>query len=532
MPFSPRSRARRARTCITAVAMLVLAACDRSPSGGTPPGRAVSLEYFVAPSTFDPAAGRALDDYIGANLLFSTLTARDFDGTIIPNLASGWSARSASEYSLTIRDDAVCADGTKITPAVVAASLAYYADNGNDAHPSAAPVFGLGKTTITADDAARTVSITLGRPNSEFLAALSVPQAGIICPAGLADKAGLAAGSVRGAFSGPYTLGSAKPGAEYSYDLRPGFTQWVKYAKILPGVPPGRIVFGIRADPSTTASKLLSGGLDIGSATGDTIRRFAGRSDYNRVNLIIASVYVAFNETPGRYFAGKPEARKAVAQAIDRAAFTMIFSNDLSPIFNSVIPRDYKCALEDPSLVPAPDPAAAAAVLRGATVKFPASMGFGDRGKGADYLQKALTGAGAAVELTKHDNASWVATIQNAQADWDMTLMSDVNALNLMSPSLTRVIGPSYQAGGRNVTASKNPDGEAAVAASQSATDPRERCRQFKIAQRSVLSRQDVVPLAGIASSLVSVPDVTIEAPAGSANYATIRLANTTHPTG
>src|SRR5437868_8814547 len=34
----------------------------------------------------------------------------------------------------------------------------------------------------------------------------SLPQAGIVCPAGLADLPGLAAGSVAGAFSGPYTL--------------------------------------------------------------------------------------------------------------------------------------------------------------------------------------------------------------------------------------------------------------------------------------------------------------------------------------
>ncbi|MET9259547.1 ABC transporter substrate-binding protein [Amycolatopsis sp. NPDC004079] len=458
-------------------------------------------------------------------MLFSTLTARDFNGTVIPNLASSWAEKSASEYTLTIRDDATCADGTKITPSIVAASLAYFADNDNNAHPSATLVFGLGKTTITGDNTAKTVSITLAQPNSDFLAALSVSQSGIICPAGLADRTGLAAGSVKGAFSGPYTLGATKPGVEYAYDLRPDFRQWVNYTTPLAGAPARKIVFGIRTDPSTTANKLLSGDLDIGSATGDTIGRFAGRSDYHQARIITANVYVAFNETPGRYFADRPAARKAVAQAIDRAAFNKVFSNGLSPIFNSVVPAEYKCALDDASLIPAPNPVLAAAALRGARVKFPASTGFGDQGKGAEYVQKVLTDAGAVVDLDKSDNATWATTVQNPRSDWDLTLMGDVNALKLISASLTRVIGPGYRVDGRNMTASKNPEGEAAVAAGQRATDPIEQCRQYGIAQRSVLTRQDVIPLAGTASSLVSVPDVTIAAPVGAVNYATIRVA-------
>ncbi|GAA1033612.1 MULTISPECIES: hypothetical protein [Amycolatopsis] len=48
--------------------------------------------------------------------------------------------------------------------------------------------------------------MTLAQPNSDFPAALSIPQAGIICPAGLADKAALAAGPAKGAFSAPYAL--------------------------------------------------------------------------------------------------------------------------------------------------------------------------------------------------------------------------------------------------------------------------------------------------------------------------------------
>ncbi|MET9259529.1 ABC transporter substrate-binding protein [Amycolatopsis sp. NPDC004079] len=467
-----------------------------------------------------------MDDYVGANLLFATLTDRDLDGTTIPGLASGWETRSASDYLLTIRRDATCADGTKITPTAVANSLNYYADKTTTPpHPSASQVFGTGKPTITADDAAGTVTVTLAQPNSDFPAALSIPQAGIICPAGLADKAALAAGSAKGAFSGPYTLGRVKPAVEYTYDLRPDYIAWPRYSAPLAGVPSAKLVFGISTDPSTTANKLLSGDLDLGAVTGDTLDRFAGRGDYHQAKITSANVYIAFNEAPGHYFAGKPEARKAVAQAIDRTVFNKVFSNNASPVFNSVVPKTYACALDDPSLVPVQDPSAAAAALKGAIIRFPASLSFGDKGKGAEYIQKALDDAGATVNLKKIDNATWATTIQQPEADWDMTLMGDVNAASLTSISLSKVIGPGYQSGGINLTASDNPEGLAALAAGRAATDPQQRCAHYQAAQKSVLDRQDVVPLAGVALSLVTAPDVTVATPGHSIrNYFTLRV--------
>ena len=109
------------------------------------------------------------------------------------------------------RTDATCADGTEITPTIVADSLNYFADP-ETRNNFAKLVFGPERPTITADDAARTVTIDLAQPWSEVLRGLTLAQTGIICPAGLADLDGLAEGAVEGAFSGPWTLTDAQHG--------------------------------------------------------------------------------------------------------------------------------------------------------------------------------------------------------------------------------------------------------------------------------------------------------------------------------
>ncbi|MEO6958340.1 MAG: ABC transporter substrate-binding protein, partial [Antricoccus sp.] len=368
---------------------LVVAGCSSSSSsgsGGTPKARTLYMEGTTTPTSFNPAIAKAGDDYVADSLIFDTLLHRDNDGSLIAGIASSWKAESASDYSLTIRKDATCADGTKITPTVVANSLKYFADNKAGDRLFAALLFGKGAPTITPDDAASTVTIQTAAPYANLLPGLTIAQSGIICPAGLADEAGLKAGTVKGAFSGPYTLGESKPGVSNTYDLRTDFKTWPKYNPPLKGVPASQLVFNLQTDAATTANKLISGDLDIGNITGETTSRFKGK-DFNQVKNVIANVYVMFNERPGRYFAGKPDSRKAVAQAIDRNAFNQVFSAGVSPIFDSIVPSSYQCASTDKSLIEKTDPAAAKKVLAGAKINMIASTSFGDQGKGAEYIQ-------------------------------------------------------------------------------------------------------------------------------------------------
>ena len=221
-------------------------------------------------------------------------------------MATKWKADSPSKYVFTIRQDATCADGTAITPTVIANSLKYFADNSPAAPHIAAPlVFGLGAPTITADDAKSTVTIETAAAYAHLLDGLAVPYSGIICPAGLSDLAGLKAGTVKGAFSGPYTLDEANTGVSYTFALREDYKTWPQFSKPLTGVPPQSFVFTLRTDVATSANKVLSGDLDLSQLANESLDRFKD-GDWNKVVTVVANVYVMFNERPGHYFAESP----------------------------------------------------------------------------------------------------------------------------------------------------------------------------------------------------------------------------------
>lgn len=521
----------------TAVALIASAAvaltgCVSSPTNtDSPPaseqfGRTVNTEFTQAPSGFDPAVGTAGEDLVARSLLYATLVNKDNDGSskFVGSLATRWEVESPSTYVFTIRTDATCADGTVITPTVIANSLTYLADNTPDApHISAPLVFGSGTPTISADDANSTVTIQTAEAYPHLLDGLAVPYSSIICPAGLSDLDGLNAGTVKGAFSGPYTLAEAKTGISYTFEARTDYTTWPDYTEPLDGLVPERMVFTIRTDVATSANKLLSGDLDVSQLANESLNRF-NDSDWNKAVSVVANVYVMFNERPGHYFADNPQARKAVAQAIDRVAFNQVFSNGVSPLFNSVVPPTYACVLEDTSLIEGYDSAAAKKTLAGAKFEMVASNVFGDQGNGAEYIRQVLADAGATVDFQLLDNATWADQIQSPPGTWDVTLMGDINRLGVISASLIRVMGPTLEEGGRNIPANDNPEGAAAVKAALATTDPVEQCKQYEIAQKTMLERYDVVPLAGIVWTTISPKDVVVHITGGVINKSTIRI--------
>src|SRR5690349_16678321 len=77
------------------------------------------------PAGFDPAKGASLPDFLLARMSFDTLLRKDTGG-IIGGLATKWTA-TPTKATFTLRTDATCSDGTKVTPAVVKASLEHLA---------------------------------------------------------------------------------------------------------------------------------------------------------------------------------------------------------------------------------------------------------------------------------------------------------------------------------------------------------------------------------------------------------------------
>lgn len=115
------------------------------------------------PATFDPTLTSSLPDFLLARTAYDTLVRRDADG-LVPGLATTWES-TPTEATFTIRTDATCADGTKITPTIVKNSLEYFArpDSGST---QVVYTFGPGNSTpkIAADDAAGTVTVAVENP--------------------------------------------------------------------------------------------------------------------------------------------------------------------------------------------------------------------------------------------------------------------------------------------------------------------------------------------------------------------------------
>ena len=513
---------------VVLTAALSLSACssgdDSAPeaaaSGGTLAG-----QLTTDPSTFDPATAIGGDDYIVDRLLYDSVLRRDADDGIVGGLASEWEAVSAAEYNFTIRDDATCSDGTPITASIVADSLTYFA-NPETKSNFRTLVFGSGTATITGDDDTSTVSIALSEPYANLERGLTLAQSGIICPAGLEDLAGLKTGTVDGAFSGPYVLDEAQAGISYTLALREDYEAWPYFAEDLPGAPADTLELTLVTDASTTANQLLSGDLDYANVLGDTIDRFDGNDDYTATPTIWAGVYLLFNEAETSVFYDNQPLRQAVAQAFEREAYNTVFSDDRSELFTSVVSSQYTCVNTDESLLESYDPDAAGEILDGTEIDFVQSTAFGDAGAGGEFIQAALDSLGSTVNLTSTDNATWATTINTPGAEWDMTLMGDINAVQVISASLSRVMGPSVAEGGRNFGSIVNPEGYEALKEGLASSDVDEQCAAFDIAQQTMLERDDVVPLAGVVTNLIARDGVTIRAFGDYIDIATLRVSN------
>lgn len=515
---------------VSAVSLSISACTPSSPgdnnsaSGGSTSGGTINAWVYSGPSSFNPALAAGVQTFQFDRQLFDTVLRRDVKG-LVGGLASDWTAKSASDYTFTIRDDATCSDGSPITASVVANSLKYLS-NPTTGSTWSALVFGQSKPTITADDKASNVHITLSKPFANLAQGLTVAQTGIICPPGLADLDGLKAGSVKGAYSGPYELTESKPGLSYTLAFRKDYIAWPKFETPLEGHPAKLIKYTLGNDESTTANQMLAGQIDFANyADWNTIARFKGNDQFRQTDVTAYTTYIVFNERKGRVFADRPELRKAVAQSVDQNAFNTVFSHGHSAVLTSIVPKTYECVNTDRSLLTTFDPAAANKVLSGVTgIKMLGNTANVSFSNGADYLYAALTGAGAKVKMTKYDNATYWSTMANGKADWDVTFIGDQNTAQTISASLDRTMGPSVEENGRNFSGSDNAKGEAALQEGLAITDSKERCGAFLTAQKTLFERNDVVPLVGGTTATISSVNVTARHIGEDVDAATLRL--------
>jgi peptide/nickel transport system substrate-binding protein len=460
------------------------------PVSGGPATTTVRTTIDV-PAGFDPAKAASLPDFLLARMSFDTLVRKDTGG-IVGGLATKWTTTTTSA-TFTLRTDATCSDGTKVTPTVVKTSLEHLAAP-DTAAPSAVSVFGPGNVPkVTADDPASSVTITVSRP-WDLIGGLTIGSSGIVCPAGLADPKGLEAGTVKGAGSGPYTLTAQQSGATYTYALRADYTAWPQRSPKPAGEVPKTVQFVVSPDPTATANLVKNHQLDIAKINAESMPRVEGDGSAKAKVLRFSDFYLVFNERPGSPFAD-PAVRKAVAEAIDRAAFEKVTSKGTGEVLSYLAAKNTPCWDGDASFVIPTDRAAAAKVLAGKRIRLLGPQVVGTNGAGNIYLQEVLRAAGAQVELANTDVGTWISKVYGAQDTWDVNVFADLNFIGSLASPLPFFSGPPVEAGGGDLGAVKNAAADAASAQGLAATDEQGRCAGLRAAHQALVKAADTVPL-------------------------------------
>lgn len=515
-----QGRGRRAVPAAVCAGVLALSACTTGGGGDGGSGTdTIRGAWIEDPTTFDPALTQTTDDYRAVRLAYDTVVRRDLDGEFVPGLADSWE-QSADGVTLTIGEGHTCADGTAITPTVVARSLEYLADpETNSLHTSG--VFGEGEVTLTPDDDAGTVAIELSEPHSEVLPGLAIPQAGIVCPAGLEDLEGLAAGSVEGAFSGPYVLTESRTGVSYEFALREDYDSWVEYSEPLEGTPAASLSFVVGAEDAV-ANQLLTGEIDVAPIEAEELTRFEGDDTYGVTTAVTGEYYVMFNHGDSSPFQDE-ELRRAAAQVVDRDALREIVDPE-GELIATLGDENMQCANTDESLLVGQDVDAASDALDGISVNVLGSHAIGPNGAATVYVQEQLKAAGADVELSNTDVGSWVSQIYDEPETWDVTVYATVNNMGTISWGLSTVIGEPHTEGGRNMTLSDNPEAAEALEAALTAESEEEVCAHWDTAQQAALEAVDFVPVSTVTQSIVSRDGFSVAVPGGREDATTLRV--------
>ncbi|NJP30038.1 ABC transporter substrate-binding protein [Microbispora hainanensis] len=156
----------------------------RAAGGGPVAGGTLTYALAGTQVSLDPAvAATAVTGLIDRNI-FDSLVAQTGPDTFAPWLATKWTVSGDGKtYTFTLREGVTFHDGTPFTAEAVKASLDHVVDPATKSAYAASLIAPYEKSRVVSD---HVVEVTLKRPFTPFLQALSVPYLGIQSPAALA----------------------------------------------------------------------------------------------------------------------------------------------------------------------------------------------------------------------------------------------------------------------------------------------------------------------------------------------------------
>lgn len=485
---------------LAAVAMLGLAACGGGgPAAGGAPvsGGTVTMRLNADTGTLDPAIATSGGMFVDT-FLYDPLVNLDLTGKVVGGIAEKWDV-TPNSATFTLRDDVTCSDGHKITATDVKASY----DRLKDPNTHAVWIesqLGTLAYTVTADDAARTVGITLEQPFGDLI--YGVAQIAVVCPSGLADPSKLTQGS---AGTGPFVLETATPDVEYRLKAREGYKWGLNGASSDAAGFPAAAVFKIVKDDATAVNMFSRGDVNLLVMSGTESDRLAADPSVTmRKDLSSMGYYMVYNQLPGR-ISTDLDVRRAVAMAVQRKDLIAVQAGGQGKVTDSLVtasPVLCDDSAAAPS-VPQFDPAGANALLDKAGwtpgpdkirvkdgKKLALTLMATDANKASmEYLQQAFAAIGAQATVRSVDfNAGTQALFGGG--DWDLTFIRFSTNLPVQwLPFLSGKQPPN----GQNLS-SGNPE-YAKLATQAKQTPGAAGCALWVQAAQASLSSVDLLPL-------------------------------------
>lgn len=494
---------RRSVVAATAVFLLVtgMLGCGNSAATSRVSGGTMTIRLLDDWGALDVQSVVSATAYVLSEAVYDRLLALGPGGKILPYLAESWKQTSTS-VAFTIRKGATCADGTPVTPSVIGNSLKRFIT----VNPSQSrQFFGPGPYTITADDASRTLTVSLGTPYSDAIYGFLQPSTGVICPAGLADPKQLTDKSFG---SGPFVIDHFTHGDSMTLKVRPEWA-WGPYGNSAktPGFPQ-QLVYRVVQNETTAANLLTTGGLDVAQISGQDVKRLQGTGSLNSNHVTTFYRYpLVMNETAG-HSTSDETVREALMSAIDPTAWNQAAYGGLGQTGTSLFPSNWDCF--DPAtakLVPqkaSPDKAKAVLLAAGYTagsngmlqkdgkplsLTLVAAQG---QGSGPEYLQSQFQAAGITVNLRVVDPNTNSLSIRTG--NYDLAIQRPAGVDPAPGESIALFSGP-LPPKGTNYSFIIDPVVDQEVAAAEAATGS-ERCKHWQAVQEQFLRKHHLLPLA------------------------------------
>ena len=346
-------------------------------------------------ATLDPQLQWDTDSYSVYRNIFDNLITRDVDGTIVPQVATGWHYVDDTTLVFDLRTDITFQDGSKLTPEDVAFTVMRIIDPA--LRSSQLSQF----DQIASAEVTGPAQVTL-HTKSPYPALLAQLVKLSIVPKAYVQKVGDEAFNQNPIGSGPYKLRQWQRGVQITLDAMPGYWR---------GKPPfASVVFRAVPDVPTRIADLRAGRADmvrgLSPDDADALKSERGVQVLSVPTERVA--YLFINATSGP--TTDVRVRRAIAMAVDRDtlinALQQGFARDTAEVLT---PANFGYSGEVPAWKFDPDAARKLlheAGAEGATLSFLTSPVYDRRLNEA--VQQMLSDVGLKVEIQMLDQPTYL----------------------------------------------------------------------------------------------------------------------------